>query len=47
MDTGYPWCRTCRENHRPPECAVDEKGRALDLDGRPWDVTQRDPTEQS
>lgn len=23
MDTGYPWCRVCGENHRPPECAID------------------------
>ncbi|QLF84140.1 hypothetical protein KNV15_gp81 [Gordonia phage Jambalaya] len=34
---GYPWCRPCREHHRPPECAVDEAGRSLDPYGKPWE----------
>ena len=36
-DCGYEWCRPCAEWHRPPECAIDEQGRALDWDGIPWD----------
>jgi hypothetical protein len=35
-DCGYDYCRPCREWHRPPECAIDEQGRALDWDGNPW-----------
>lgn len=35
---GYPWCRSCGDHHRPPECSVDEQGRALAPDGRPWAV---------
>lgn len=34
---GYLHCRPCGEHHRPPECAVDEHGRALKSDGTPWD----------
>lgn len=37
MDAGYSWCRPCGEWHRPPECAVDERGRALSSDGTPWE----------
>jgi hypothetical protein len=37
-DTGYLWCRPCREHHRPPECAVDEQGRALAPCGCPWNL---------
>ena len=22
-DTGYPWCRVCKTNHRAPECAIE------------------------
>ena len=23
MDTGYPWCRVCRDHHREPECFIE------------------------
>ena len=36
-DAGYEWCRPCGEWHRPPECAIDELGRALHWTGVPWD----------
>lgn len=39
---GYPWCRSCSEHHRAPECAVDQHGRALAPCGHPWDA---DPCE--
>lgn len=26
LDAGYDWCRPCGEYHRPPECAIDERG---------------------
>lgn len=26
LDSGYDWCRPCREYHRPPECAIDQDG---------------------
>lgn len=28
-DIGYDWCRPCGEWHRPPECPIDEQGRAV------------------
>lgn len=34
---GYWFCRPCDEHHRPPECAIDEHGRALSADGTPWE----------
>ena len=34
---GYLFCRPCGEHHRPPECAIDEQGRALRWDGTRWD----------
>lgn len=37
-DCGYTYCRPCGEWHRPPECAIDEHGRALDWDGAPWEL---------
>lgn len=37
LNAGYPWCRPCGEHHRPPECAIDEQGRALASDGTPWE----------
>jgi hypothetical protein len=37
FDAGYPYCRSCREHHRPPECPVDEQGRSLNPSGEPWD----------
>ena len=27
-DTGYPYCRVCKENHRAPECAIDATDNA-------------------
>ena len=36
VELGYLYCRPCREYHRPPECAINEYGQALDPDGRPW-----------
>jgi hypothetical protein len=35
-DAGYEWCRSCKEWHRPPECSIDEQGRPLDPEGKPW-----------
>lgn len=32
----YPFCRPCGEHHRPPECPIDEQGRALSPEGAPW-----------
>jgi hypothetical protein len=40
VDCGYPWCRSCAEHHRPPECPVDEEGRALAPCGHPWDEVE-------
>lgn len=37
VSMGYPWCRPCEDHHRPPECAIDELGRALMGCGCPWD----------
>lgn len=38
----YPWCRSCGEHHRLPECAVDQEGYALNSDGERWvDVDNR------
>lgn len=32
-DTGYEWCRPCKEWHRPPECWIDPNGQPqLDID---------------
>ena len=42
FDCGYPWCRACGEHHRPPECAIDEQGRSLAYDGRPWEEHERE-----
>lgn len=36
LAAGYPYCRSCEEHHRPPECPIDERGRSLDPDGKPW-----------
>lgn len=36
MAFGYPYCRSCAEHHRPPECPIDEQGRSLDPDGNVW-----------
>jgi hypothetical protein len=38
LDVGYINCRPCDEWHRPPECAIDDQGRALRWDGVPWEV---------
>lgn len=35
---GYPYCRSCGEHHRLPECPVDQDGVALRPDGLPWDA---------
>jgi hypothetical protein len=35
-EVGYPWCRSCREHHRPPECPIDEHGHALAPCGHSW-----------
>jgi hypothetical protein len=35
---GYPYCRSCGDHHRAPECDIDEQGRALDPFGVPWEV---------
>lgn len=40
LAANYPWCRPCEEHHRPPECAVDEQGRALAWCGHPWHETE-------
>lgn len=37
FQVGYPFCRPCDEHHRPPECAIDEHGRALNWEGTPWE----------
>lgn len=37
IQVGYPFCRPCDEHHRPPECAIDEHGRALNWEGTPWE----------
>ena len=42
LDCGYSWCRPCEEWHRPPECSVDEQGRALRWDGVPWQLAEAD-----
>lgn len=39
---GYPWCRPCREHHRPPECPIDELGRSLSGCGCPWEDIEYD-----
>jgi len=37
FDFDYPYCRSCGEHHRLPECPVDEQGRSLDpVSGEPW-----------
>ena len=33
---GYPWCRSCGEHHRPPECPVDGDGYSLAPSGERW-----------
>lgn len=38
MACGYPYCRSCTEHHRLPECPVDELGRSLNPDGDPWEA---------
>jgi hypothetical protein len=38
---GYPWCRSCREHHRAPECPIDENGVSLAWCGHPWDETAK------
>lgn len=37
LNAGYPFCRPCGEHHRPPECAIDQQGRALSPSGEPWE----------
>ncbi len=41
FDFGYPWCRSCAEHHRPPECPVDEQGYSLTFDGERWEDFDR------
>lgn len=36
FELGYPWCRSCAEHHRAPECSINEKGQSLSPDGMPW-----------
>ena len=38
VDAGYDYCRSCKEYHRPPECAINEQGVPLDPWGEPWDA---------
>jgi hypothetical protein len=33
---GYPYCRSCGDHHRMPECAVNEHGEALAQCGHTW-----------
>jgi hypothetical protein len=40
FDCGYPWCRPCKEHHRPPECAVNERGESLAPCGCTWAETE-------
>lgn len=42
LDYGYPYCRSCAEHHRPPECAVNQAGQALARCGCPWDDVNTD-----
>lgn len=50
---GYPWCRTCQDHHRMPECEVNEAGEPLAPCGCTWtfldsiaNTTQRCPHRQ-
>jgi hypothetical protein len=43
VDLGYVWCRPCGEHHRPPECAIDERGSALAPCGCSWDALDAEP----
>jgi hypothetical protein len=36
LDAGYLYCRPEGEYHRPPECPIDEQGRALAWCGCAW-----------
>ena len=36
LAAGYVWCRPHEEWHRPPECAINEQGQAVDWEGKPW-----------
>lgn len=40
---GYIGCLACGDHHRPPQCAVDEQGRALASCGCPWVVLEATP----
>jgi len=40
LNSGYPYCRSCAEHHRPPECAINEQGQSLALCGCPWDAIE-------
>jgi len=37
---GYEWCRPCQEHHRPPECAINDRGEALAPCGCTWAETE-------
>ena len=43
FDSGYPYCRSCAEHHRGPECAVNEDGVSLQWCGCPWDNDEHLP----
>ena len=34
----YPYCRSCGEHHRGQECPVDDQGRSLNPEGKPWTI---------
>jgi hypothetical protein len=37
FDMEYPWCRSCAEHHRAPECPLDQEGYSLATCGCRWD----------
>jgi hypothetical protein len=42
FDLDYPWCRSCGEHHRPPECPIDQDGYSLAPCGCRWHDVDRD-----
>jgi hypothetical protein len=33
----YPWCRSCADHHRAPECPIDQDGYSISQCGCRWD----------